>query len=333
MMHLDRFEAIHLKTPWAPKNLIDRAQGAVETLFKKGKEKLESFKLEVFSSEEEAFLQLILCLIHEKALSEGKNHLLVLDNLRAPFKGILAKFAPLGLHIDTISLDKEGCVDLEQLKKSFYPTTMGFLMEPVDLITGVEQPLEKILETCGALTPVFLVSKSFFGIPALSRKVEAIQFDSALFVQKTYPISGSKDPDKIFAVATQLQEDFAKRVEEGMQLLYLRRFFERTIESMGGEIFFKTAKRDPGTVVFGFPGIHGELLAYWLCQKGIFVSIGGGGRLSLHRYLSSIGWEDSQSFTAVHVSFTPDLEESHLQEVLHAIEECLRISKRSSGRS
>ncbi|MFZ4673030.1 hypothetical protein EB008_02165 [bacterium] len=332
MMHLDRFEAIHLRTPWAPKNLIDRAKLALETLFKRGKEKLDPFKFEVFSSEEEAFMQLILSLIHEKALAEGKNHLLVLDTLRSPFKAILAKFAPLGIQVDQIPLTPLGTVDLEELKNSFYPTTMGFLFEPFDLMTGVEQPVEEILLACENHCPVFLLTKALFGLQNFSEKIEAIQCDNALFVPRTYPLSGSKEPDRIFAAATEIQECFARRVEEGMQLLYLRRFFERAIESMGGEIFFKTAKREPGTIVFGFSGIHGELLSYWLCQRGIFTSIGGGQRPSLHRHLSSIGFEDSQAYTAVHVSFSPDLEENTLQEVLITIEECLRLTKRSAER-
>ncbi len=332
MMNLDRFEAIHLRTSWAPKSLIDRAKSAQEALFQMGKEKLHPFKLEVFSSEEEAFMQLILSLIHEKALAEGKNHLLILNTLRSPFRGILAKFAPLGIQVDHIPLTLGGTVDLEELKKSIYPTTMGFLFEPFDLMTGVEQPIEEILLACGNQCPVFLLSKSIFGLQNLSAKIEAIQCDSALLVPRTYPLSGTKEPDRIFAVATEIQECFAKRVEEGMQLLYLRRFFERAIEAMGGEIFFKTAKREPGTVVFGFAGIHGELLSYWLCQRGIFTSIGGGQRPSLHRHLSSIGFEDSLAYTAVHVSFSPDLEENTLQDVLIAIEECLKITKRSIER-
>lgn len=331
-MHLDRFETIHLKTPWAPKNLIDRSKIALDTLFKNGKEKLEPYKLEVFSSEDEAFMQLILCLIHDKALGEGKNHILVSDNLRAPFKAILAKFAPLGLHLETIPLNADGKVDLQELKNSFYPTSMGFFLEPFDLLTGVEQPLEEILLVCENLCSVFLLSKPIFGLQNLSPKIEAIQFENALFVPKTYPLVGSKEPDKVYAVATHLQESFNRRIEEGMQLLYLRRFFERAIEAMGGEIFFKATKREPGTVVFGFSGIHGELLAYWLCQKGIFTSIGGGQRASLHRHLSLIGYEDHQAYTAIHVSFLPDLEENTLQKILFAIEEYLKLAKCSLQR-
>jgi cysteine sulfinate desulfinase/cysteine desulfurase-like protein len=328
MHHLDRFEALHSKTPWAPKNLIDRAKGSSAQLLDLVKDCLGNCKVEVFSSCEEAFTQFIFGLVESKAIGEGKNHLLIPENLSGPYRAILSKFEPFGVVLQTIPLNGEGVIDLELLADAFYPTTMGVILEPVDWITGLEQPLDKVLEICKNRCSVYIASKALVGMDRLPRNIGALLCDNALFVDETMDVSGSKDPDLVYAITSQMVESFCNRTEEGMQLIYLRRLLERGIESMGGKIFFKTNQRDPGTLLFGFEHIHGELLAYWLCQRGVFVSIGGGPRPSLHRHLSRMGFIEKEALTAVHASLTPGLEEKGIYQVLSILEECIRLAKR-----
>ncbi|MFZ4773319.1 MAG: hypothetical protein ACOYK9_04940 [Chlamydiia bacterium] len=332
MMNLDRFEKLNIKTPWAPKNIIDRARQGIEAVENAIQERVGPLALKVFSGESEAFIKWFFAIVQEKTLGEGKNHVLISENLRASLKGALTLFESFGIVVQSIPLQIDGTIDLNLLKMAVYPTTMVCIVEPYDLTTGVEQPIEKILEVLGADIHLHLVSQIEFGLRALFPAVNSVQMDPFLFVPAHMSLQDSFDLDQIVALTTTFQEELEASREKTMHATYLRRFFERGVEAIGGKIFFKEQKRHPSVVVFGFEELHGELLAYYLCQKGMFVSIGGADRPSLHQHLIRMGFEEGESATAVHVHFPSELEENGVQDLLEEIEEVLRRTKRAMQR-
>ncbi len=321
MIHLDNLEQLNGKTPWAPKNLFERAKLGVETVEKAIALKKVGLKLKFFSSEADSFTKFLFALVQEKTIGEGKNHLLISASLRATFKETIALFEPFGIVCETIPLTCEGIVNLELLHSAIYPTTMGCILEPYDSITGVVQPVEKVCEILGRERHLHLVSTSSFGLQGLGARVSSMQIGPMLMIPHGWPLPSTFDLDQIVALTSTFQENLEKSQEQAMHLSYLRRFFERSLEAMGAKIFFKEQQRAPGVVVFGFEGLHGELLAYNLCQKGIFVSIGGGDRPSLHAHLTRMEIEEQLAVTAVHICLHPDHDELILQKVIDAIRE------------
>jgi cysteine sulfinate desulfinase/cysteine desulfurase-like protein len=331
MLNLDRFEDLHLKTPWAPKQLVDRAQKGVEDVQNLLQSK--KFKTEVFSSDTEAFTQFLFSLVKEKALYEGKNQILFPDNLRTPFKAVLRQFEAFGIILQNIPLNENGQLDPDLLKTFLYPTTMLVIVEPIDLSTGVIQPIESIKEAIGENVHLHLILKGECGLAkGVDLLADSLQVDQAQFVFKDFGLKGSSDPDLICAVASTLFEKLQNSVERGMHLSYLRRFFERNLEAMGAKIFFKEQKRESGTLVFGFLDLHAELLAYYLHIKGIFVSIGGGARPLLQQHLTRMGFEDYEAAMAVHVRLNEQIQESDLLKVLDMIQETLQMVKITARR-
>ncbi|MBM3194649.1 MAG: aminotransferase class V-fold PLP-dependent enzyme [Chlamydiae bacterium] len=331
MLNLDRFEDLHLKTPWVPKQLVDRAQKGVEDVQNLLQNK--NFKLEVFSSDTEAFTQFLFSLVQEKALYEGKNQILFPDNLRAPFKAILREFEAFGIILQNIPLNENGQLDSDLLKNFLYPTTMLLIVEPIDLSTGVIQPIESIKGAVGENIHLHLILKGECGLAkGLDLLADSMQVDQAQFVPKDLGLKGSSDPDLICAVASTLFDKLQNSVERGMHLSYLRRFFERNLEAMGAKIFFKEQKRESGTLVFGFLDLHAELLAYYLHIKGVFVSIGGGARPLLQQHLTRMGFEDYEAAMAVHVRLNEQIQESDLLKVLDRIQEILEMVKITARR-
>jgi cysteine sulfinate desulfinase/cysteine desulfurase-like protein len=329
MIHLDHFEGINSKTPWAPKNLIDRAAKGMAAIEGLVQQRIESSCVKIFSSEVEALLKLFFALVQEKTLGEGRNHVLVAESLRASLKGALTLFESFGIVVQSIPLQAEGILDLSLLKGACYPTTMACVVEPYDLITGVEQPIEQIAEILGPGVHLHVISRAEFGWQGIFPGVDSAQIDSLLFAPKSLSLECAFDLDQVVALTTTFQEELNALQEKTMHAAYLRRFFERAIEAMGGRIFFKEQKRHSGMTVFGFDSVHGELLAYYLCQRGIFVSIGGGDRPALHAHLARMGFDEGESATAVHACFTAAMDERSMQETIEAIEECLRMTKRA----
>ncbi|NDE63480.1 MAG: aminotransferase class V-fold PLP-dependent enzyme [Chlamydiae bacterium] len=331
MLNLDRFEDLHLKTPWAPKQLIERAQKGVLDLQSLLQNK--KLKTEFFSSETEAFTQFLFSIVQEKALVEGRNHILFADHLRGPFKAILKQFEAFGIVLQNLPLNENGLLDPHLVKTFLYPTTMLVVLEPIDLSTGVCQPVEAIKEAIGEGVHLHLITK---GECSFSKGwdllADSLQIDQAQFVASDFGLKGSSDPELISAFSSTLHEKLQNSMEKGMHLSYLRRFFERNLESMGAKIYFKEQRREPGTLVFGFSDVHAELLAYYLHLKGVFVSIGGGARPLLQQHLTRMGHEDYEAAMAVHVRLNERIQEADLVNVLDVIQETLQMFKAGSKR-
>ncbi len=209
-----------------------------------------------------------------------------------------------GFEITVLNVDKNGVVDLEQLKSAIKDETILISVMHANNETGVIQPIEEIgkiakenkilfhvdaVQSMGKLE----INPKEMGIDLLvftAHKFYGPKGVGALYVRNGVRLGkvitgggqerklrpGTTNTPLIVGMAKALEKAYAEREEENKRVGELRDYFEEQISARIPEIVIngKDVPRLPGTSSITFKYVEGESILLSLSMKGIAVSSG-----------------------------------------------------------
>ncbi len=209
-----------------------------------------------------------------------------------------------GFEITVLNVDKNGVVDLEQLKSVIKDETILISVMHANNETGVIQPIEEIgkiakenkilfhvdaVQSMGKLE----INPKEMGIDLLvftAHKFYGPKGVGALYVRNGVRLGkvitgggqerklrpGTTNTPLIVGMAKALEKAYAEREEENKRVGELRDYFEEQISARIPEIVIngKNVPRLPGTSSITFKYVEGESILLSLSMKGIAVSSG-----------------------------------------------------------
>lgn len=209
-----------------------------------------------------------------------------------------------GFEITVLNVDKNGVVDLEQLKSAIKDETILISVMHANNETGVIQPIEEIgkiakenkilfhvdaVQSMGKLE----INPKEMGIDLLvftAHKFYGPKGVGALYVRNGVRLGkvitgggqerklrpGTTNTPLIVGMAKALEKAYAEREEENKRVGELRDYFEEQISARIPEIVIngKNVPRLPGTSSVTFKYVEGESILLSLSMKGIAVSSG-----------------------------------------------------------
>lgn len=209
-----------------------------------------------------------------------------------------------GFEVTVLNVDKNGVVDLEQLKSAIKDETILISVMHANNETGVIQPIEEIgkiakenkilfhvdaVQSMGKLE----INPKEMGIDLLvftAHKFYGPKGVGALYVRNGVRLGkvitgggqerklrpGTTNTPLIVGMAKALEKAYAEREEENKRVGELRDYFEEQISARIPEIVIngKDVPRLPGTSSITFKYVEGESILLSLSMKGIAVSSG-----------------------------------------------------------
>lgn len=209
-----------------------------------------------------------------------------------------------GFEVTVLNVDKNGVVDLEQLKSAIKDETILISVMHANNETGVIQPIEEIgkiakenkilfhvdaVQSMGKLE----INPKEMGIDLLvftAHKFYGPKGVGALYVRNGVRLGkvitgggqerklrpGTTNTPLIVGMAKALEKAYAEREEENKRVGELRDYFEEQISARIPEIVIngKDVSRLPGTSSVTFKYVEGESILLSLSMKGIAVSSG-----------------------------------------------------------
>lgn len=209
-----------------------------------------------------------------------------------------------GFEITVLNVDKNGVIDLEQLKSAIKDETILISVMHANNETGVIQPIEEIgkiakenkilfhvdaVQSMGKLE----INPKEMGIDLLvftAHKFYGPKGVGALYVRNGVRLGkvitgggqerklrpGTTNTPLIVGMAKALEKAYAEREEENKRVGELRNYFEEQISARIPEIVIngKDVPRLPGTSSITFKYVEGESILLSLSMKGIAVSSG-----------------------------------------------------------
>lgn len=209
-----------------------------------------------------------------------------------------------GFEITVLNVDKNGVIDLEQLKSAIRDETILISVMHANNETGVIQPIEEIgkiakenkilfhvdaVQSMGKLE----INPKEMGIDLLvftAHKFYGPKGVGALYVRNGVRLGkvitgggqerklrpGTTNTPLIVGMAKALEKAYAEREEENKRVGELRDYFEEQISARIPEIVIngKNVPRLPGTSSVTFKYVEGESILLSLSMKGIAVSSG-----------------------------------------------------------
>jgi len=307
------------------------------------------------SSGAEAVCQVHFSTYMEDTRSSGKNHILIPEGSPAVFCRSLERLEPLGVVAKFIKTSPKGlCID-SFLEVVSHRTALVSL-STADSLTGALEPIEEIAKICRSKhIPLHIDITPSIGKQWLD--FEALDADMITFCGKAlgspFPIGAlilkrgalfaplimgdlSQEGLRAGGISAPLFKSLEIALEKAIEL---QNHMAMEVASLKNQMLDDLRKNErftlftpnmsalPNAFAFGFSGIKGELLAYALGQRGIFVSMGGGSLPSLQRLLELKGICPIEAATAVSISLTTEIS---LEEIKYAtqivLEEVERLS-------
>ena len=209
-----------------------------------------------------------------------------------------------GFEITVLNVDKNGVVDLEQLKSAIKDETILISVMHANNETGVIQPIEEIGKIAKENKVLFHVdavqSMGKLEINPKEMGIDLLVFTAhkfygpkgvgALYVRNGVRLGkvitgggqerklrpGTTNTPLIVGMAKALEKAYAEREEENKRVGELRDYFEEQISARIPEIVIngKDVPRLPGTSSVTFKYVEGESILLSLSMKGIAVSSG-----------------------------------------------------------
>lgn len=209
-----------------------------------------------------------------------------------------------GYEITVLNVDKNGVVDVEQLKNAIKDETILISVMHANNETGVVQPIEEIGKIAKEHKILFHVdavqSMGKINIDPKGMGIDLLVFTAhkfygpkgvgALYVRNGVRLGkvitgggqerklrpGTTNTPLIVGMAKALEKAYAEREEENKRVGALRDYFEEQLLAKIPEIIVngKNVKRLPGTSSITFKYVEGESILLSLSMKGIAVSSG-----------------------------------------------------------
>ncbi len=209
-----------------------------------------------------------------------------------------------GYEITVLNVDKNGVVDVEQLKNAIKDETILISVMHANNETGVVQPIEELGKIAKEHKILFHVdavqSMGKLNIDPKGMGIDLLVFTAhkfygpkgvgALYVRNGVRLGkvitgggqerklrpGTTNTPLIVGMAKALEKAYAEREEENKRVGALRDYFEEQLLAKIPEIIVngKNVKRLPGTSSITFKYVEGESILLSLSMKGIAVSSG-----------------------------------------------------------
>ncbi len=209
-----------------------------------------------------------------------------------------------GYEITVLNVDKNGVVDVEQLKNAIKDETILISVMHANNETGVVQPIEEIGKIAKEHKILFHVdavqSMGKLNIDPKGMGIDLLVFTAhkfygpkgvgALYVRNGVRLGkvitgggqekklrpGTTNTPLIVGMAKALEKAYAEREEENKRVGALRDYFEEQLLAKIPEIVVngKNVQRLPGTSSITFKYVEGESILLSLSMKGIAVSSG-----------------------------------------------------------
>lgn len=209
-----------------------------------------------------------------------------------------------GYEITVLNVDKNGVVDVEQLKNAIKDETILISVMHANNETGVVQPIEEIGKIAKEHKILFHVdavqSMGKLNIDPKGMGIDLLVFTAhkfygpkgvgALYVRNGVKLGkvitgggqekklrpGTTNTPLIVGMAKALEKAYAEREEENKRVGALRDYFEEQLLAKIPEIVVngKNVQRLPGTSSITFKYVEGESILLSLSMKGIAVSSG-----------------------------------------------------------
>jgi cysteine desulfurase len=265
-----------------------------------------------------------------------------------------------GFPVRRIGVDKNGVIDLDQLRSAVDSTTALVSVMHANNETGVIQPIAetaRIAHDSGALFHTDAVQSAgkvpfdvnLMGIDLLSmsaHKLNAPKGFGALYIRsgiEVRPLTyggrhergirpGTENVAGAAGFAKALSLTLSEHEQSGTRLEALRNRLEKTIGASIPGLYFngRNAIRLPGTANISFPGVDGEALLFSMDMEGIAVSTGSActsGEIEPSHVLIAMGVPANIAQSSLRFSLgwgTGDDAIDHVIEVLPSIVERLR---------
>lgn len=280
-----------------------------------------------------------------RALSRKGNHIVTSTIEHASVKNVLAQMEKEGWRVSYINVNKNGLVDLDELKKAISQETVMVSIMHINNEIGVVQPLSTIKEIINKKNKSTLfhvdavqsycklnVNVKAIGVDLItisSHKIHGTKGCGAIFVRdkvKVLPLMVGGNQEKGLRSGTEnvpAIAGFAKAVEmvqgdignNHNKVLFLKNSFEelllKNIENITVNGICNCEDKNlfsPYILNVSFDGVRGETLLHMLAEKNIFVSTGSAcstNKPTPSHVLKAIGVDRSGIEGAIRFSFSP----------------------------
>lgn len=237
-------------------------------------------------SGKEALFQVFHTFYVDHLMEHGKNHLLVDQE-----NEVSGRFEKMGLTSKVLPKNERGQITKEALEKMISPKTGLVSLSWADGETGVIQPVWELGELCREKGILFhldashILGKLYFKFQEIP--IDFLSFDGTLihgprgsgglFARRGIGFENGETEVNLTAFVglgiaiEELSESFDHLC---METVRLRDKFEEGIKLAIPEVhlLYQEVERLPNTSVIEFPGIKGELLAFHLEERGVYVS-------------------------------------------------------------
>lgn len=264
-----------------------------------------------------------------------------------------------GYSVDYISVDKEGALDLDELKGKINPETALISIILVNNETGAIQDINEISAIRDRINPKtvihvdavqaygkipFAPGKSGIGLLSMSsHKIHGPKGVGAVYVSRNLRIkplffgggqesllrSGTENVPGIAGFGLAARKKFENIEENFKQVLTLRDYFiEKLSESNIDHRVISPGSGSPYILNIAFEGVKAEVLLHHLEQDGIFVSTGSAcsSRKKIRSHvLSAMGISNNLIDGAIRFSFSSFNTINEIDETVKSIERIIPV--------
>ncbi|OJU82011.1 MAG: iron-sulfur protein [Chlamydia sp. 32-24] len=305
------------------------------------------------SSGSEAINQVIWSTYLQIALKTGKNQFITSNVDEAAIILGLSRLEQLDCVVKTTKVNEQGYVTAKEVIEAMTPRTALVSLSWGNGLTGVIQPIAEIADICkerGVLLHIdatHVLGKLYFELEDI--EADFISFSGetlhapkgcgGLYIKngiKVLPLivggndqahlrAGALDIPNLSALAQACEELQEARDFITTEISRLRTYFEKEIEKRlaNAKVLFKTHNRLPNISVISFEGIINESLLFYLNQKKINATIGGGNFQQLAILLKAYHFDDAIAHSSVSFSLSKDTTAEEIDAAIEIIVECV----------
>lgn len=264
-----------------------------------------------------------------------------------------------GYKVDYITVDKEGIVDVEEIKKKINENTLVVTIMHVNNEIGTIQPIEEIAQICRARNVPFhtdavqsfgkmnIDASKFDLLSASGHKINAPKGAGFLYIKKGVKIhplmhgggqergirSGTENVAGIAALgkAVEIAEKRLKKKKDEKIRKLRDKMIAELLKIPGTRLNGSKDKRLWNNVSISFMDAEGEAIVLMLDEKGICCSTGSAcssHSLKSSSVLKAIGLDDSESHGSIRLTLGWQSTE---REVNYAVKEIKKVVERLRG--
>jgi cysteine desulfurase len=290
----------------------------------------------------------------------GQNHFITSVVDEAPALMGIGRLEQLGCVGKMIDVGPKGYVSAEDLREAITPRTAVVSLSWANALTGVVQPVEDLAQVCEDrgiflhLDASHVMGRLVVDVGECAADFVSFSGDlmhgpkgiGGLWMKAGRHLSpfivGGADQggQRAGALPVPLVMGLAQAARESVdridhvctETVRLRDRWETEVKRLMPEAqtCFQGAERLPHVSCICFPGVSNEALLYYLNQRGVFASIGGGALQQIALLLTAKGFDEEMAQCAVSFSLSYETTDADIDYALSALDESLHQLRRLS---